>query len=122
MAGRGATGRRRAGGARAERQTATAASASRPVGATPPSSRGSPARQTSSGVRRRVLRSAQRAERRAQLVREQLGLFPGREVAASVELVVVDEFGIRPLCPAPRGLIELVWKGAHGDRRRNSQR
>ena len=35
---------------------------------------------------------------------------------AFVELVVMDEFGIRPLCPTPRGLIELVRKDAHGYR------
>jgi hypothetical protein len=28
----------------------------------------------------------------------------------------MNEFGIRLLCPTPRGLIELVRKGAHGDR------
>ena len=47
---------------------------------------------------------------------EELRLLPGREVTALVELVVVDELGIRLLRPAPRGLIELVGKGAHGDR------
>ena len=35
---------------------------------------------------------------------------------AFVELVVMDEFGIRPLCPTPRGLIEPIRKG--GKRRR----
>src|SRR5205823_13264790 len=34
---------------------------------------------------------------------------------ALFELVVIDEFGIRPLCPAPRGWIELVRKDAHGN-------
>jgi hypothetical protein len=42
-------------------------------------------------------------------------LFPHREVAAFVDLVVINEFEIRPLCPTPRGLIELVRKGAHRD-------
>ena len=28
----------------------------------------------------------------------------------------MDEFGIRPLCPTPRGLIDFVRKDAHGDR------
>ena len=28
----------------------------------------------------------------------------------------MDELGIRPLCPTPRGLIELVRKDAHGNR------
>src|SRR5688500_17953302 len=35
---------------------------------------------------------------------------------AFVELVVMDELGIRPLGPAPRAWIELVRKGAHGNR------
>ena len=35
---------------------------------------------------------------------------------AFVELVVMDQFGIRPLCPAPRGWIEFVRKDAHGNR------
>jgi len=37
-------------------------------------------------------------------------------VPAFVELVVMDEFGIRALCPAPRSFIELVGKDAHGNR------
>ena len=37
-------------------------------------------------------------------------------MAAFVELVVMDEFGIRPLCPAPRGWIEFVREDAHGNR------
>src|SRR3979490_2966925 len=28
----------------------------------------------------------------------------------------MDEFGIRPLCPAPRGWIEFVREDAHGNR------
>src|SRR5260370_30311070 len=28
----------------------------------------------------------------------------------------MDQLGIRPLCPAPRGWIELVRKDAHGNR------
>src|SRR5258708_29373736 len=62
-----------------------------------------------------VLRS-QRSERRPHLAREDLRLLPRREVAALVELVVMDEFGKRPLCPTARGLVDLIWKGAHGDR------
>jgi hypothetical protein len=34
----------------------------------------------------------------------------------SVELVVVDELGVRPLCPTPRNGIDLVWKDAHSNR------
>src|SRR5207244_9225211 len=52
---------------------------------------------------------AQRLERRPHLGGEQVWLFPGGEVAASVERVVVDEVvGIRALGPAAGGLIELV--------------
>ena len=35
---------------------------------------------------------------------------------AFVELVVMDEFRIRPLGPNPRALKELIRKGAHGNR------
>src|SRR5258706_11876789 len=28
----------------------------------------------------------------------------------------MDELGERFLCPTPRSLVELVWKGAHGNR------
>src|SRR5262245_11658881 len=28
----------------------------------------------------------------------------------------MDKFGIRSLCPTPRGCIELIWKDAHGNR------
>ena len=37
-------------------------------------------------------------------------------MAAFLHLVVVDQFGKHPLCPAPRGWIELVWEDAHGNR------
>ena len=37
-------------------------------------------------------------------------------MSAFVELVVMDEFGIGPLCPAPRGWIEFVREDAHGNR------
>ena len=43
-------------------------------------------------------------------------MFPRREVAALVDLVVIDEPGIGPLSPAPRGLILLARKDAHGHR------
>jgi hypothetical protein len=53
---------------------------------------------------------AQRLERGAHLGGEQVWLFPGREVAASVQPVVVDEVaGIRTLGPAPRGLTSPGW-------------
>ena len=43
-------------------------------------------------------------------------LLKGREVAALVELVVMDELGIRTLCPTPRGGVDLIWKDADGNR------
>ena len=48
--------------------------------------------------------------------REDLRLLPGGEVAAFVDLVVVDELGIRPLRPALRGRIQLVGEDGHADR------
>src|SRR5215472_2458072 len=59
---------------------------------------------------------AQGPEARANLLREDLGLFPRGEVATLVDLVVVDELGIRLLRPAPRERIELVRENAHGNR------
>src|SRR5215831_7344345 len=62
------------------------------------------------------LRFAKRFERRPHLRGEELGLFPGGEVAAFGHLVVVDQLRIGLLCPAPRRLIKLIGEGAHGDR------
>src|SRR5215217_2581483 len=64
----------------------------------------------------RVMCSAKRSKARADLVDEQLRLFPGGEVPALVELVVVDQLGIGVLSPAARRLIELVGEDAHGHR------
>src|ERR1700737_1985425 len=56
-----------------------------------------------------AITSAQRLERGTHFLAEYPRLFPGSEVAASVELVVMDEVvEIRTLCPPPRGLIQLV--------------
>ncbi len=52
--------------------------------------------------------SAKRLASRAQLHREELRLLPRREVPAFVDLIVVDEFGIRPFGPAPRSLVLLA--------------
>jgi hypothetical protein len=46
-------------------------------------------------------------------------LFPGREVPAFVEPIVVDELGIGPLRPTPRHRIDLVWKDTHCNRDSN---
>src|SRR5215468_12754106 len=61
-------------------------------------------------------RLAKRPEARANLFGKELWLFPGREVAALVDLVVVDEVGVGPLGPAPRRLILLAGKDAYGHR------
>src|SRR4030095_7305629 len=58
---------------------------------------------------------AKRCECSPDFLCEKLRLFPGREMATFVELVVMDELGIRPLCPGPRRGIDLVWENADGD-------
>src|SRR4051794_17683563 len=68
-----------------------------------------------------ALLSAQRSEGGAELVAEELGLLPGGEVAAAVELVEVDEVvRVGLLGPAARRLVELVGEDADrvGDRDR----
>src|SRR5215213_1628463 len=58
----------------------------------------------------------QRLEPYAHLIHQKLWLFPRRKVPALVELVVMDELGIRSLGPAARGLILLVRKDAYRNR------
>jgi hypothetical protein len=57
-----------------------------------------------------------RVEGGAKFLAEQFRLFPGREVTAFVELVVVDQIGISPLRPTPWSLVQLVREDAHGNR------
>src|SRR5687768_739640 len=59
---------------------------------------------------------ANRPERGSDFLGEEMWLLPGGEVTTLVDLVVVDEAGIRPLRPTPRRLILLARKHAHGDR------
>src|SRR3984957_14140405 len=59
---------------------------------------------------------SQGPEAGANLFGEELRLFPGRKVAALGQLVVMDQFGIRPLRPTARAQIDLVRKGAYGNR------
>src|SRR5213594_3902544 len=70
-----------------------------------------------SAVRRLTyLHLPQRLEPYAHLIHQKLRLFPRRKVPALVELVVMDEPGIRPLRPAPRCSDDLVRKEAHRNR------
>jgi hypothetical protein len=66
--------------------------------------------------RKRETQSAKRSEPRSDLRRKALRLLPGGEVSALGELIVVNQFRIRLLCPTPRGWIEFVREHAHGDR------
>src|SRR3954470_4512241 len=69
---------------------------------------------------RGALLLAQRPEGGAKLFGEQLRLLPGREVAAAIEPVVVDEVvRIGALGPAARSLVELVGEDADGERDRD---
>src|SRR5437867_12232035 len=63
---------------------------------------------------------AQGSEAGPNLLAEELRLFPSRKVPAFVELVVVDQFGIRPLRPTARAQVDLVRKGAYGNRDGNA--
>src|SRR5688500_1317923 len=57
---------------------------------------------------------SQRPECGSQLGGEERGLFPRCEVTAFVDLVEVDEVGVRVLGPTSRRLILLAGKDAHG--------
>ena len=58
----------------------------------------------------------QRFETRSDFFTEELRLLPGRKVSTFVEFVVMDQFGLRPLCPAARGWKDLFRKDAHRNR------
>src|SRR3954463_14584388 len=53
---------------------------------------------------------SQRPQARAHLLHQELRLFPRREVPARVELVVMDEPGVRPLRPTSRRRDDIVRK------------
>src|SRR5262245_30410966 len=59
---------------------------------------------------------AQRLKRRADFLVKELRLFPGCKVPTLVKAVVVNQVGISFLSPTPWGLVELIRKGAHGNR------
>src|SRR5271169_1412948 len=58
----------------------------------------------------------ERSESRAKLGGKELRLFPGGEVTALCDSIVIDQLGIRPLRPVPWGLIELVREDAYANR------
>src|SRR6266404_5616461 len=58
----------------------------------------------------------QRFETRAHFTDEQVRLFPGGEVCALGEPVVMDQLWIGFLCPTLRRLVNLLCESAHGDR------
>src|SRR3954462_10022341 len=65
----------------------------------------------------------QRAKRRTHLLAEELGLLPGGEVAALVDLVEVDDVRVRRLDPAARCAPDLARERREPERdRRRRQR
>src|SRR5258706_12984576 len=62
----------------------------------------------------------QRSEPGAHVGDQKLRLFKRREVSTFVLLVVIDQFGIRPLRPTARAQIDLVREGAYGNRDGNA--
>src|ERR671939_638143 len=65
------------------------------------------------------LQLAERSERRADLLSEELRLFSGREVAALVDLVEVDQVSEGAPRPCLRGSIDLPRKDRDGHRERD---
>ena len=66
--------------------------------------------------RRSIIKnSTQRSERCPEIFGEQHRLFPGGEVTALVDLVVVNQIGVRLFYPTTRRLVELVRECRHGD-------
>ena len=63
-----------------------------------------------------TLQLAQGSEARADFFAEELRLLPGREVAAPVGLVEVDQVVVGLLRPATRRLVNLTWKDRYGSR------
>jgi hypothetical protein len=61
-----------------------------------------------------------RFEGGAKFLTEEFRLFPGREVTAFVELVLVNQVGICPLGPTPRSLVQFVWEDTYGSRNASS--
>src|SRR5678815_3107444 len=82
-----------------------------------PSGKGSlPSRKAFIAEGRRSVSWPHRLEAGTQLLAKELGLFPGREVPALVDLVVMNELGKRLLGPALRARVELVGEDADGRR------
>ena len=65
------------------------------------------------------VRLAQRSERRAKFLGKKLRLFPGREVAALVGLVEVDQVAIGAPGPCFWRTVDILWKHGDGHRQRD---
>src|ERR1700722_3578660 len=70
----------------------------------------------------RVFPRPERPEGRPDLGREQLGLFPGGEVAALMGLIEGGEAGVGLLDPGARGLEDLAGERGEADRDRDLRR
>src|SRR4051794_1104651 len=73
-------------------------------------------RRDDDGLRWGRVHLPERAEPVAQLGGVELGLLPGGEVPSAVDLVVVDQVGVRLLGPAPRRVDDVVGEDAHRHR------
>src|SRR5215813_10190232 len=62
------------------------------------------------------LPSTKRLKGRSELSHEDHWLLPCREVAALLDLVVIEQFGICPLRPAAWSLVLLAGEDSHGHR------
>src|SRR4030095_16195520 len=69
-----------------------------------------------------LILSAKRLERGSHLLREELGLFPGGEVAALADLVEVGDVGVGVLDPAARGPPDLAGECGEADAERDFRR
>src|SRR5688500_6661145 len=65
---------------------------------------------------------AQRAERGPDLFREEPRFLPRREVTAPLDLVEVDDVGVRVLDPAARSAPDLAGEGGETDRNLDRRR
>src|SRR5262245_45972046 len=65
------------------------------------------------------VRFPQRSESGTELVREQFGLFPCREMSALVDFVEVDQVVVGTPCPCFWCPVDVLWKDRNGHGHRN---